>query len=202
MNTTPDLKRIAVLARRVQTGLTEDTPEPLKKSPALRALYDNLKKPTGRKKSESIDTIRVFAISKLGWIKQQNENFGSRNVNPRASISTAKVTMSGASVMLMVTESEEPPLVALKHSKLHLRVRPGSDGEKSRLSMRRGIETNSGSPVIDCKLGTGHAGESGKVFRAANEDQVRQLQSGQQGHPAQHRTCEETTRMPRIHRRS
>ena len=37
------LKRIAALAQRVETGQEEDTPEPLKRSPALRALYHNLK---------------------------------------------------------------------------------------------------------------------------------------------------------------
>ena len=38
------LRRIAKLAREVEAGLEEDTPEELKKSPALRALYNNLKK--------------------------------------------------------------------------------------------------------------------------------------------------------------
>lgn len=38
------LKRIAELAKQVEAGQAEDTPEPLKKSPALRALYNNLKK--------------------------------------------------------------------------------------------------------------------------------------------------------------
>ncbi|MFO0698949.1 MAG: HsdR family type I site-specific deoxyribonuclease [Nitrospira sp.] len=38
------LKRIADLAKKVDAGIAEDTPEPLKKSPALRALYNNLKK--------------------------------------------------------------------------------------------------------------------------------------------------------------
>ncbi len=37
------LKRIAELAKRVEAGLAEDTPEQLKSSPALRALYNNLK---------------------------------------------------------------------------------------------------------------------------------------------------------------
>ena len=37
------LKRIAELARQVEAGQAEDTPEPLKKSPALRALYNSLK---------------------------------------------------------------------------------------------------------------------------------------------------------------
>ena len=38
------LRRIAKLARDVEIGLAEDTPEQLKNSPALRALYNNLKK--------------------------------------------------------------------------------------------------------------------------------------------------------------
>ena len=38
------LRRIAKLARAVEEGLAEDTPEELKNSPALRALYNNLKK--------------------------------------------------------------------------------------------------------------------------------------------------------------
>jgi len=37
------LKRIAELAKRVEAGVAEDTPEQLKHSPALRALYNNLK---------------------------------------------------------------------------------------------------------------------------------------------------------------
>jgi len=38
------LKRVGDLAKRVETGHAEDTPEQLKNSPALRALYNNLKK--------------------------------------------------------------------------------------------------------------------------------------------------------------
>jgi type I restriction enzyme R subunit len=37
------LKRVAELAKRVEAGVAEDTPEPLKHSPARRALYNNLK---------------------------------------------------------------------------------------------------------------------------------------------------------------
>jgi len=37
------LKRVAELAKSVGVGAADDTPEPLKKSPALRAVYNNLK---------------------------------------------------------------------------------------------------------------------------------------------------------------
>ncbi len=39
------LKRIAELAKKVEAGQADDTPAELKASPALRALYNNLKKP-------------------------------------------------------------------------------------------------------------------------------------------------------------
>jgi type I restriction enzyme R subunit len=41
------LKRIAALVQRVEEGVAEDTPEQLKRSPGLRALYNNLKKAGG-----------------------------------------------------------------------------------------------------------------------------------------------------------
>jgi type I restriction enzyme R subunit len=37
------LRRVAAVAQRVEAGQAEDTPEPLKNSPALRALYNNLR---------------------------------------------------------------------------------------------------------------------------------------------------------------
>ncbi|MBU1699647.1 MAG: restriction endonuclease subunit R, partial [Candidatus Eisenbacteria bacterium] len=37
------LRKIADLAKRVEAGLEDDAPEPLKRSPALRALYNNLR---------------------------------------------------------------------------------------------------------------------------------------------------------------
>jgi type I restriction enzyme, R subunit len=49
------LKKIAELAKRVEAGQAEDTPEQLKKSPALRALYNNLK--TGEASPGNADKI-------------------------------------------------------------------------------------------------------------------------------------------------
>ena len=49
------LRRIAVLAKRVEAGVAEDTPAPLRNSPALRALYNNLK--TARQKPPRADRV-------------------------------------------------------------------------------------------------------------------------------------------------
>ncbi|MFH0998426.1 MAG: HsdR family type I site-specific deoxyribonuclease, partial [Pseudomonadota bacterium] len=83
------LKRIAELARKVQTGLAEDTPEPLKKSPALRALYDNLKKPTGRKKRESLaeETAGYLRLAQtIDETVKKTRPDGWRGVKPREQV--------------------------------------------------------------------------------------------------------------------
>jgi type I restriction enzyme R subunit len=41
------LKRIADLARKVEAGMADDAPEPLKRSPGLRAVYNNLRMAPG-----------------------------------------------------------------------------------------------------------------------------------------------------------
>jgi len=83
------LKRIAELARMVQKGLAEDTPEPLKKSPALRALYDNLKKPTGREKRESLaeETAGYLKLAQtIDEAVKKTRPDGWRGVKPREQV--------------------------------------------------------------------------------------------------------------------
>jgi type I restriction enzyme R subunit len=48
------LKRIAKLAKQVEVGQTDDTPEELQRSPALRALYNNLQSPGSRLKDQPV----------------------------------------------------------------------------------------------------------------------------------------------------
>ena len=50
------LKRIAELAKGVEGGVTQETPEPLKKSSALRSLYNNLK-PRAKQAAASGDVV-------------------------------------------------------------------------------------------------------------------------------------------------
>jgi type I restriction enzyme, R subunit len=59
------LKRIADLARRVEAGLAEDTPEQLKSSPALRALYNNLRRDRGTpaRADRVVEAPRGYAVS-------------------------------------------------------------------------------------------------------------------------------------------
>jgi len=94
--------------------------------------------PTGRvrisaPKRMSIDTIRVFAISRLGWIKQQQAKLREQErETPRDFVDRESHYVWGKRYLLTVSENEEPPSIALKHSRMLLRVRPRADDDKRR----------------------------------------------------------------------
>ena len=92
--------------------------------------------PTGRVRISaplrmSLDTIRVFAISKLNWIKQQQKKLREQErETPREYLDRESHYVWGKRYLLKVTENDEPPQVELKHSKMLIRVRPGTGEEK------------------------------------------------------------------------
>ena len=76
----------------------------------------------------SIDTIRVFAISKLGWIKPQQAKLrGQERETPREYLDRESHYIWGRRYLLQVVECDEPPSVELKHRRMVLRLRPGTD---------------------------------------------------------------------------
>ena len=82
------LQRIAALARSVEAGLVEDTPEPLKKSPALRALYNDLKKVRAEAPSESTvsdDAVLDLAMKLDAAVKRVRPD-GWRGVQAREQV--------------------------------------------------------------------------------------------------------------------
>jgi predicted metal-dependent hydrolase len=78
----------------------------------------------------SVDTIRVFAISKLGWIKQQQKKLrAQQRETPREYLDRESHYVWGKRYLLKIVEADAAPEVTLKHSKLLLRVRPGTSNE-------------------------------------------------------------------------
>jgi hypothetical protein len=76
----------------------------------------------------SLDTVRVFAIAKLSWIRQQQEKLrGQERETPREYLSRESHYLLGQRYLLTVREEDAPPTVERKHGKLLLRVRPGTD---------------------------------------------------------------------------
>lgn len=89
--------------------------------------------PTGRVRISapshmSLDTIRVFAISKLDWIKQQQSKLQEQErETPREFLDRESHYVWGKRYLLKVVEEDIAPEVKLEHSKMVLRVRPGTN---------------------------------------------------------------------------
>ena len=79
----------------------------------------------------SLDTIRVFAISKLGWIKQQQQKLQDQErETPREYLDRESHYVWGRRYLLRIMEAEQPPSVEISHSRLFLRIRPGTNLDK------------------------------------------------------------------------
>jgi predicted metal-dependent hydrolase len=82
-------------------------------------------------KRMNLETIRLFAISKLGWIKQQQRKLCSQlRESPREYIDRESHYLWGRRYLLHVTEADQPAAVELKHRKMLLRIRPGTSEDK------------------------------------------------------------------------
>jgi predicted metal-dependent hydrolase len=78
-----------------------------------------------------LDTVRVFAISKLGWIKQQQRKLQKQDREPqREYLDRESHYVWGKRYLLKVSESENPPVIELKGNRMLLPVRPGADKKK------------------------------------------------------------------------
>ena len=78
-----------------------------------------------------LDTIRVFAVSRLGWIKQQQQKRQEQERETRREyVDRESHYLWGKRYLLRVIEGDEAPSVALQHRWMLLRVRPGTDAKK------------------------------------------------------------------------
>jgi len=77
-----------------------------------------------------LDTIRVYAITKLGWIKAQQKKMRDQEREPpREFIDRESHYLWGNRYLMQVVEKEAAPGVALSHQTLYLQVRPGATEE-------------------------------------------------------------------------
>ncbi len=79
------------------------------------------------------DTIRVYAISRLQWIKQQQKKLRAQErETPREYLDRESHYVWGKRYLLKVIEHDAAPVVELKHSRMMMHVRPGADEETKR----------------------------------------------------------------------
>jgi predicted metal-dependent hydrolase len=78
-----------------------------------------------------MDTIRVFAVSKLSWIKKQQAKFEQQKREaPREYLNRESHYFKGKRYLLKVIEKNAAPRIELKHSRIELYVRPQASKEK------------------------------------------------------------------------
>jgi hypothetical protein len=118
-------------------------------------------------KRMSLETIRLFAISKLGWIKREQKKLRAQErESQREFIDRESHWVWGSRYLLRVLEHEGPARVELRPRHLVLRVRPGTDeAAKSKLvsTWYRQQLREAAAPLIgvwESRLGV----KAGKVF--------------------------------------
>lgn len=86
----------------------------------------------------ALDTVRVFALSKLAWIKAQREKMASQEREPaREYLERESHYVWGRRYLLQLVEEDAAPSVELRHQALVLAVRPNADADaKSALLSR------------------------------------------------------------------
>jgi predicted metal-dependent hydrolase len=78
-----------------------------------------------------LDTIRVFAITKLGWIKKQQQKLQEQEREPpREYLDRESHYVWGKRYLLKIVEKDAVPYVTLKHNKMVLRICPDASEEQ------------------------------------------------------------------------
>jgi len=86
----------------------------------------------------SLDTIRIYTISKLAWIKKQQHKFKSQvREAPREYLNKEGHYFLGKRYLLKVIEHDAPPEVHVKHKTIELYARPNTDMQKKHAIMER-----------------------------------------------------------------
>jgi len=76
----------------------------------------------------SVDSIRLFALSKLVWIRQQQKKLQEqKRETPREYLDHESHYVWGKRYLLVVFEEDKTPAIELNHKHLVFRVRPGTE---------------------------------------------------------------------------
>jgi predicted metal-dependent hydrolase len=98
----------------------------------IKNVHLSVHPPTGRVRIAapermSLDTVRVFAIAKVPWIKKQQRKLREQErETPREYIDRESHYVWGKRYLLKVVEADQPSAVELNHGRMILRVRRGT----------------------------------------------------------------------------
>ena len=100
---------------------------------AIKHVHLSVLPPTGEVRvaapqSMALDTIRLFVISKLAWIRsQQRKLLAQDRETPREFLNKESHYLWGKRYLLEIRFADAAPTVNLTPRRLHLQVRPGTD---------------------------------------------------------------------------
>jgi hypothetical protein len=124
-----------------QIELGEITVDVVKKD--IKNVHLSVYPPMGRVRISAplrmdLDTIRLFAISKLAWIKSQQQKLRDQErETPREYLDRESHYLWGKRYLLKVSEKETAPTVELKHNKILLQVRPDTTEDKRQVILEQ-----------------------------------------------------------------
>jgi predicted metal-dependent hydrolase len=102
----------------------------------IKNVHLSVHPPTGRVRISAptrmkLDTLRVYAISKINWIKKHQKKFQEQERETRREyLDRESHYVWGKRYLLKVKEEKRIPSVELKHNEMILTVRPGTGMEK------------------------------------------------------------------------
>lgn len=114
-----------------------------------------------------LDTIRVFAITKLAWIKSQQKKLREQErETPREYLDRESHYVWGKRYLLKLVEKEAAPSVELKHNKMILQLRPGASHEKKQevLDAWYREQLKAAAPMLVTKWENALGVKAGRVF--------------------------------------
>ncbi len=105
----------------------------------IKNIHLSVHPPTGRVRISApshmkLETIRLYTISKLSWIKRQQKKLQAQErETPREYIERESHYLWGKRYLLKICENGGPHRVELTHNHFVLHVRPGIDEDRRRL---------------------------------------------------------------------
>lgn len=89
------------------------------------------------------DVLRVFAISKISWIKKQQLKFRAQEREPvKDFVSRESHYFLGKRYLLKVIEHDAPPRIEIKHDTLTIFVRPATEAKKRQMILEEWYRRN------------------------------------------------------------
>ena len=156
----------------------------------IKNMYLKVRPPEGEilicaPETMTLETIRMFALKKLPWIKKQQKAIQSRTREaPRHYIDEETHYLWGEGYLLKIMESNNAPRVTLGHKTILLQIPPECDHEvaqRDRLTKQAIMaqwyreQLKQAIPPPHRKMATHHGSKSKQVFCPTNEDKMGQL---------------------------